>query len=147
VPPVIEQLTTSEVRYSNNTFATGTLPPTIIGTASTFNGARNLKIVGGTQTISFVDKVTHVNPKGVIGIGTLRNAGVNTLEVRETIIDIVSGATSSRTTTVLGGNSLLLNPQTNIGSLFPPYSSYIVAVRNVGISSLYDLCFTTLGAQ
>jgi hypothetical protein len=147
VPPVIEQLTTSEVRYSNNTFATGCLPPTIIGTASTFNGARNVKIVGATQTIFFVDKVTHVNPKGVVGIGTLRNAGVNPLEVRETVIDVVTGATSSRTTTVTGGNSVLLNPQTNIGSVFPPYSSYIVAVRNVGISSLYDLCFTTMGAS
>lgn len=147
VPPIIEQLTTSVVHYNDNMFEADCLAPTIIGTGSVFNGARNLRTIGGALTSSFVDKLTHLNQKGIVGIGTLLNAGANSLEVRETVIDILAGTTSTRTTTVTTGNSVLLSPQTNIGTAVPPYKSYVVAVRFPGASTTFSLCFTTMGAQ
>lgn len=133
--------------YNGNKITSGSQTPVIIGADSRLNGVLNKTVSSGTTTGSFVDQFTHLNLKGILGVGTLKNTGANSMEVRETAIDIIGGATSTRTTTVLAGNSLLLTPMTNIGTVVPPYKSYAVAVRDLGVSTSFSLCHSTEGAQ
>jgi len=107
---------------------------------TTFNGSALFSATGNT-TDAFVtvkmtlsglgtsDPGTRVNPSGLIGNGTIKNTGANSMEVRETVTDAF-GTTSSATTTVTAGNDLLLSMAVNINTARPPYVSYMIEVKS-----------------
>lgn len=130
--------------YSNNT---GFTPSTIIGADSRVEGSLKKGVTGGATTGAFVDQFTHTNPKGVVGVGTIKNTGgVNALEVRETAIDAF-GVTDSLTSTVAAGASAVLDSTVSISTARPPYTSYTVAVRHPVAATTFDLQFTDQGAR
>lgn len=110
--------------YDNNDGFAGSI---VIGASSRVDGMLRADS-SGTTTAAFVTKFTHANPKGLVGVGTVKNTGgVNTMTVRETVTDAF-GVTDSVSTDILPGNFLILNPQAAISTARPPYVSYAVAV-------------------
>jgi hypothetical protein len=98
-----------------------------VSAASVIEGAKRADSTGSTTAV-FVTLFTHTNPRGLLGIGTIKNTdGANTLTARETVTDAF-GTTTSVSTDVLPGASYLLDPQTFFGTARPPYLSYAVAV-------------------
>ncbi len=120
---------------------------TIIGPDSIVNDSRKRGVTAGATTAAFVNQFTHTNPKGLVGIGTIKNTGgVNALEVREDVTDAF-GTVTTVTTTVLFGDDYLLDPQTNFGTARPPYVSYGVFVRHPVAATTFDLQFTGRGVE
>lgn len=107
---------------------------------TTFNGSALFSATGST-TDAFVtvkmtlsglgtsDPGTRVNPSGLIGQGTIKNTGANSMDVKETVTDLF-GVTDSVTTTVTAGNDLLLSMAVNMNTARPPYSSYKIEVKS-----------------
>jgi hypothetical protein len=120
---------------------------TLVGPATTVNGARR-DIKAATSTAALVVVVpTITNPKGLIGVGTVKNTdGVNSLDVKESFTDAF-GTTSTLTTTVTFGNSLLLLLQQNIGTGSPPYVSYKAEIIDTvaAAHATYLVQFTSQG--
>lgn len=140
---VLETGGATDNRYSNNSGFTGS---TIIGAGSMVEGVRRFDSVGATTSGSFTTLFTHTNPKGVVGVGTIKNTGgVNSLEIKETVIDAF-GITDSVTTTVLFGDSYLLDPLTNFATARPPHVSYKVEVRHPTAATTYTIHHATEGA-
>jgi hypothetical protein len=142
--PVTETSTSCQSLYSNNSFFSGS---TIIGSSSVVDGATKAD-AAANSTNALVTIVSVSNPKGVLGIGTVKNTGgVNLIDVKESFTDAF-GTTSSITTTVTPGNSYMLDPQTNMGTGFPPYVSYQVQVIDTvpASHSSYVSHFTSQGA-
>ena len=107
---------------------------------STFNGSAGFNATGATTDAFVTIKLTlsglgtsdtglRVNPMGLIGQGTIKNAGANSMNVRETVTDLF-GVTSSVTTPVAAGNDLLLSMAVNIGTARPPYKEYKIEVKS-----------------
>ncbi|MCJ7633459.1 hypothetical protein MUP77_13870, partial [Candidatus Bathyarchaeota archaeon] len=77
----------------------------------------------------------------------ISNTGGASMDVRETVTDAF-GTTTSTTTAVLAGNSLMLDEQVNINTAFPPYLSYAVAVQSTtpGVPTTFNLHHASHGA-
>jgi hypothetical protein len=128
------------VYYGNRGFVNSA----IIGVKSVIEGATRRSLTGGVTTGAFVQEVAMVNANGVGGIGTIKNTGGTSLEVRESVVDLF-GVSSSAITTVLSGNDYTLDPDVNFGTARPPYTTYTIEVRHPGAATTYDLQFTRRG--
>lgn len=142
--PVNEAASTVTSRYSGNVGFTGSV---ILGPDSVVEESRRKDVVAGATTDAFVTQFTHLNAKGLLGIGTIVNTGAASMDVRESVTDAF-GTTTSTTTVVLAGNSLMLDEQVNINTAFPPYVSYGVAVKStgVGVPTTFNLHHASHGA-
>lgn len=141
--PVNETASTVEGEYSGNTGFDGSV---IVGVNSVVEDARLSSVTGATVD-GFVTLFIHENPKGLMGIGTAKNTGgVNSMDIRETVTDVF-GTTSSVTTPVAAGGTLMLDEQVNIGTAVPSYVSYEVAVRSTvaGNPTTFDVRHTSHG--
>lgn len=121
--------------------------PTIIGASTRVEGAtRYDKDTSSTNAlVEIIPTIT--NPKGLQGIGTIKNTdGANSIDVKETFTDAF-GTSSTLTTTVTPGNSLPLDLSINIGTGFTPYVSYKVEVIDTvaGNHATYVSHFTAQG--
>jgi hypothetical protein len=114
-----------------NTFEHINTSSTIIGRDTVVNGAKRYQTpVNAFTGDVYVTLFTHQNPKGLLGIGTIKNTdGANSLTVRETVTDAF-GVTDAVETPVAAGAPYMLDPQTNFGTARPPYVSYAVAVKS-----------------
>ena len=121
--------------YDNNEGFTGSV---ILGLNSVVNGMRRADVIGGVTTGAFVAQFTHINQKGLVGVGTVKNTGAFAMEVMETVTDAF-GVIDSVTTTVLPGNDYMLDLQTNFATARPPYIKYAVAVRHPVAATTFDL--------
>lgn len=160
VPPILEAgAGTNWNYYSDNIIISTrtniaetpitTLYPVLIGKDSVYNGVRPVELTGVATVSSFptfTSQFTHTNPKGILGAGTLKNTGGASMRVKETVTDAF-GTSDSRTTTVSAGDTMLLNPQSNIGTSFPPYVSYAVAVCDDGVGTTFSIRHATEGAN
>lgn len=117
---------------------------------STFNGSALFHATGSTtdalvaikMTLSGLgtsDSGTRINPAGLIGQGTIKNTGAQSMDVKETVTDAF-GVTDSVTTTVTAGNDLLLSMAVNITTARPPYVSYKIEVKSTaaGVPTTYS---------
>lgn len=141
--PVRELFANAAMRYQGNEGFAGSI---IIGEDSTVEGVRRKALTAVATTGGFVTQFEHFNRKGVVGIGTIKNTGANSLEVRETVTDAF-GVTDSSTTTVFAGGDYMLDPQTNFGTARPPHISYKVEVRHPGAATTFSLRHATEGAE
>jgi hypothetical protein len=119
---------------------------TIIGADSIVNGVKR-KGVSSATVDAYVEQFTHTNPKGVIGIGTIKNTDVaNSLTVKETVTDAFA-VTDSLETVVAFGNHFQLDPTADISTARPPYVSYKVEVKSTaaGFPANFDLQHASLG--
>jgi hypothetical protein len=121
---------------------------TIVSNESTVNGMKRFGVTAGATTDAPVTQFTHTNTRGLVGVGTVKNTGANSMNVIETAIDAF-GTTSSTTTVVLAGNDLLIEEQVNINLARPPYRSYSVAVQSTvaGNPTTFNLQFGSQGAE
>lgn len=142
--PVNETATTVTGRYGDNDGFTGSV---IVGLNSVVEGARRKDVTGGNTTDGFVTVFTHLNAKGLLGIGAIKNTGANSLDVQQTVTDSF-GVTSSSIIAVPAGNNQSLDEQLPIGTAFPAYVSYAVQVRSTtpGNPTTYNLRHTSHGA-
>ena len=149
VPPILEQATADRNRFDNNIFDSGGTPttePTIIGANSTFNESRRFSATGVATSAGFVTQFTHRNPKGLLGVGTIKNTGANSLEVRENATDAF-GVSGTVTNTVTSGSDRLLDPMANVGTARPPYVIYSVDVRHPVSATTFTIHHTNLGVR
>lgn len=118
--------------YNNNTGFSGS---TIVGANSVVNGAKKFGGSGNTAD-AYATLFTHTNPKGLIGIGTVKNThGSNSLTVEEQVIDAF-GVTTVVENVVLAGDQYMLDPQTNFSTTsFPPHVSYRVRVKSTSVGN------------
>jgi len=132
-------------RYDDNLGFDGA---TIVSNESTVNGNKRFSATAVATTDAPVTQFTHTNTRGLMGIGTIKNTGANSLDVIETVTDAF-GTSSSATTTVLAGNNLMLDEQVNLGTAFPPYVSYSVAVKStvLGNPTTFNLRHASAGAD
>jgi hypothetical protein len=101
----------------------------------------------GTSAAAYATLFTNTNSQGVIGIGAIKNTdGVNSLRVKETVIDAF-GATTSKETDLGPGDNYLLDPQTFFDAGKPRYSSYKVEVKDTVAAShaTWEAHYTGLG--
>lgn len=109
------------------------------------NGASRLVAVDAVGTTpAFVEVFEHACPNGLMGIGTIKNTGGDSLEVKETGVDLF-GTTDSVTTVVGAGSDHTLNPQANLTTARPPYERYKVEVRHPATATTFDLRHATQG--
>ncbi len=121
---IIESGTADENDIHDNSGMLNGTGLTIIGPKTKINNSV-LADKATSTTNALVEIVpTITNPKGLFGIGTIKNTdGANALDVKESFTDAF-GVTSTLTTTVAFGDSLQLGLQQNIGTGLPPYVSY-----------------------
>ncbi len=118
--------------------------------SSIFEGALRADATAVATTDAYVAVFTHTNPKGLLGIGTIKNTGgVNSLKVRETVTDAFGVTDATTETVVTAGNDYMLNPQTNFGASRPPYVSYKVEVKanSAGNQTTYSLRHVSQGSE
>ena len=118
-----------------------------VADTSVIEGARGAASTGST-TNAYVTIFTHTNPRGLVGVGTIKNTdGANTLTVKETVTDAF-GTSTNTTTDVAPGNYYILNPQAAIDTARPPYVSYAVAVIDKvgGSHATYELHHVSQGS-
>jgi len=138
-------------RYSDNQYYNYSKLPSITYygpnyTQSGFNGVNHYQVTAQGTTIGFNTAYNGWSVGGLVGIGTIKNSGANTLEVEETVTDFW-GTTVSVTTTVLAGNDYMLDLQTNFSTARPPYKNYKVRVRHTGSSTTFDLRISISGCE
>lgn len=120
-------------RYTGNSLMTGS----VLSTSAVVDGMLQ-GVFGGVTSGSFTVVMSRVSLLGLVAIGTIKNTGGTTMEVRETVTDLF-GVTDSTTTTVLSGNDYMLDAQTNFTTARPPYVSYQVEVRNTTTPTTFVL--------
>ncbi len=120
---------------------------------TTFNGSALFHRTNSTTDAFVLVKMTlgggtsdpglRINPSGLVGGGTIKNTGANSMDVRETVTDAF-GVTEAVTTTVLAGANLVLkrmDDQFNApaGTAYPPYVSYKIEVKSTvaGVPTTY----------
>jgi hypothetical protein len=110
-----------------------------VGVRNTFNGLSQFRTTGATVN-AFTTITNQLATSGVQGIGTIKNTGVNGMNVRETGVDQF-GVTSTVTTLVAAGGDLRLDPTNNVGTARPPYTRYSIEVQSAtaGLPTTYDL--------
>jgi hypothetical protein len=140
---VIESGAANNNRYAGNSVFGASV---ILGNDSVVDGVRRKSLTAVATTGAFVTQFEHFNKKGIVGIGTIKNTGANSLEVRETVTDAF-GVTDSSTTTVPAGIDYMLDPQTNFGTARPPHLSYKVEVQHPGAATTFSLQHATEGAE
>lgn len=137
-PPILEVgINADRNVYNDNLGINGNPNPLVggtgvdsvfVGTRNTFNGLSQFRGTAAT-TDAFVTVNVQRATSGVQGIGTIKNTGANSMNVRRTGIDQF-GVTDTATTTVTAGNDMPLDPTVNIGTARPPYSSYRIEVQS-----------------
>ena len=131
--------------YGGNTGISG-LADLNISTAATnlaYNGVRRKRVAGGTTTGSPVSQAIYENETGVIGTGTIKNTGGDSMVVRETVSDLFLDSVSVDTV-VVAGDELQLDPHVKkdggtAGTASPPFESYEVLVFHTGTATTFDL--------
>jgi hypothetical protein len=145
---IIESGTSDENDLHDNSGMLNGTGLTIIGPKTKINNSV-LADKATSTTNALVEIVpTITNPKGLIGIGWIKNTdGANSLDVKESFTDAF-GVTSTLTTTVTFGNSLPLSLQQSIGTGLPPYVSYKAEVIDTvaGSHATYVSHFTSQGS-
>lgn len=117
------------------------------GPGSIVDGSRLTSLSAVATLAAFTSQFIHANQNGLVGIGTIKNTGANSLEVREDVTDAFGTVVSSTPVTVLSGNDYMLDPQTNFATGRPPYVSYDVLVRHPGAATTFDLRYTARGQE
>ena len=147
-PPVREVAPADRNVYNDNLGINGNPNPLIggagvdsifVGVRNTFNGLSQFRATAAT-TDAFVTVTNQIAASGVQGIATIKNTGLNGMNVRETGVDQF-GVTSTVTTLVAAGNDLRLDPTNNVGTARPPYTRYSIEVQSAvaGNSTTYVL--------
>ena len=147
VPPILETGASDLNIINDNRFIATTTAPTIIGASTIFNGSKTFSGTG-TTTTALVDLVTHTNPKGLTGCGTIKNtAGTNGLVIRRTAIDAF-GTTSTADDTVALSATFTYPMDEAVGTALPPFVSFKVSVRSAvaGNHTTYSLKHLSQGA-
>jgi hypothetical protein len=132
-------------RYDDNLGFNGS---TIVSLLSTVNDEK-LDSASATSTAAFVDAVPAIaNDRGMLGVGTVKNTGgVNGITVRQIVTDAF-GNSVTFDQNVAAGATLALDLTAAISTLFPPYVSYQVQVKDQvnGSHSTYEVRFSSAGA-
>jgi hypothetical protein len=134
-PPILEDTSAKDnlyfgnFGYQNSVFQPG----------SVVEGSRRIQKTQAT-TDSFVQFVEVTNPQGQNFLGTIRNTGVNSMDVQESVTDLF-GVSSTKVTTVGPGADLILSGDQTVGTARPPYSLYRVEVKStaIGLSTTAEL--------
>lgn len=143
--PVTEASASATMTYEANNGFTGS---SIAGADSVVDGTRRKDVVGGTTTNAFVDQFTHLNTKGMVGGGSLKNTGgSNTLTIRLTATDAFD-VTDTQETEVLPGAAATWSMASAVGTSLAPYVSYKVAVKSTssGNHTTFTLHHASAGA-
>jgi hypothetical protein len=136
-PPVREVAPADRNVYNDNLGINGNPNPLIggagvdsvfVGVRNTFNGLSQFRATAAT-TDAFVTITNQIATSGVQGIATIKNTGLNGMNVRETGVDQF-GVTSTVTTLVAAGGDLRLDPTNNVGTARPPYTRYSIEVQS-----------------
>lgn len=109
----------------------------------------SVSIDNETTGAAFVQYVNISSQRGLLGVGTIKNTGgVNSLSVKESVVDAF-GTAANQTTVVLAGTDLRLDcaPVVNIGAARPPLVSYKVEVKHPVAATTFDLEFAAQGAD
>lgn len=96
-------------------------------------------------TDNYVEYANFTSTDGLIGSGTIKNTGANTLNVKETVTDFF-GVTSSSVTAVAAGNDLLISLGINLGTARPPYRDYKLEAQYSGGDTTFDMEIFAVGA-
>lgn len=139
---VDEVTTANNNRYTGNSLMTGSV---FVNNSAVVDGMQEM-ITSGATTGFFVGIMGRVSLFGLVAIGTIKNTGANSMEVRETVTDAF-GVTDSVTTTVLAGNDYMLDAQTNFTTARPPYTTYSVDVRHPTLATTYSLRHVSHGVS
>lgn len=148
-PPVIDDA--GATRYSDNMFYDAAHYPTVnyYGTYYAMmgaNGVGHFQILAQTETGVFANFLKATSICGVLGVGTFKNVGGDSLEIKEIATDYW-GTTDSATNTVTAGNERALSTLISIGAARVPYKNYTVQVRHLGVASNFDLSFSGSGME
>lgn len=145
---VIESGTADENDIHDNTGLTNGTGYTIIGPKTKVNNAV-LADKATSTTNALVEIVpTITNPKGLMGIGSIKNTdGANSLDLKETFTDAF-GVTSSVTNTIAPGDYMIMHLQQSLGTGRAPYVSYKAEVIDTvaGSHATYVSHFTSMGS-
>lgn len=144
---VLESGTADKNIINSNTGCNNGTGLTIIGPSTMVDGAAKSDAAATTTAALVAVVATILNPKGLVGIGTVKNTGgVNSMDVKESFTDAF-GTVSSVTTTLAPGAIRLLNLQAAIGTGLPSYVSYKVEVIDTVAAShtTYVSHFTSQG--
>ncbi len=140
-PPIQETGSADKNVYDDNLGVNGNggVDSVFVGVRNTFNGFSQFRGTGAT-TAAFVILTTQIATSGVNGIGTIKNIGANGMTVRQTAIDVF-GTTGVVTTNIPAANDIALNPEANLSTARPPYTSYTVEVtsQNPANPTTYDI--------
>lgn len=136
-------------RYDENEGLSSGSGPAILGPESSVEGSRRKDRTAVATTDAFVDLFTLTNPKALLSYGTVKNTGVASMDVRETVLDAFGVAHSVTTAVAAGGVLVLVSPFIGlVGVAFPPFVSYTVAVKStaVGVPTTFSSRFGAQGA-
>lgn len=77
---------------------------------------------------------------GILGVGTIKNTGAQSLTVKESALDAF-GVSDSVETVVTAGNSVMLDPTQNFDTALPPHVQYLVEVKSTtpGSPTTFDM--------
>lgn len=140
--PVMEAGAADNNRYDGNRPFLNSI---IIGPNSIVEGWRRDSI-DNTTGPAFVTQFTRTQLRALRAVGTIKNTGGATLEIQETATDLF-GITDSLVSAVLAGADTPLGPELPIGTARPPYSSYSVAVRDLGVLTSFQIrCLSNGGS-
>ena len=145
------EITYSEAGTSNgniladNKYPAG-VPPVGFGADTIVEGSRLASFAAATVD-AFTTVFTRTGPKGLLGIGTIKNTGADGLNIRETVTDAF-GVVATVTTLVAALGDYMLDIQTNFVTARPPHVSYMVEVQSAvaGLPTTYDLRFAAQGS-
>lgn len=129
------------------------VPITLINPSRSSSGGSSGEIID--ETGSTGDAYTSVfltgSPGGMMGIGTIKNTGSDSMNVRETVVDKF-GSTAVVVKVLAAGDEYLLDPQTNfddtVNLALPPFVSYEVEVQSLvaGVPTTFEAHFLSLFA-
>jgi hypothetical protein len=134
-PPIFEDNSAKDNMYFGNSgYQSSVFKP-----ESVVEGSQRIQKTY-TTTDSFVQLVGVTNSQGQNFLGTIRNTGVNSMDVREFATDLF-GTSDTKVTTVGPGADLILSGDQTVGTARPPYSLYRVEVKStaIGLSTTAEL--------
>lgn len=129
--------------YSGNQGVT--IANSVFTDTATVDGTQKRSITGSTTGSFVLILPIRQSINGLFGMGTIKNTGANSMEVRETVTDAFGNA-GTATTTVLAGADYQLDAQTDFGVARPPYVLYQVEVRHPTAVTTFNLKHVTHGA-
>ena len=113
---------------------------------STVDGIRKFSGTGATVD-ALTALFTHVNMNGLVGSGSIKNTGANSLTIRRTATDEF-GVTDFQEDVVLSGASASWNFDVALGTALPPYRSFTLSIQstNPGSPTTYSVRAASTGA-